>query len=91
MIKKGYHVAVVGATGAVGQKIIELLEKETKFNIVEVTLLSSKRSAGKLVQFKGREIMIQEAKATSFEGVDIAFFSAGGEVSRQFVNHAVTS
>ena len=57
MSEKGYHVAVVGATGAVGQKIIELLEKETKFNIAEVTLLSSKRSAGKTVQFKGREII----------------------------------
>lgn len=51
MIKKGYHVAVVGATGAVGQKIIELLENEKKFNIVEVALLSSKRSAGKVVPF----------------------------------------
>ena len=91
MKKKGYHVAVVGATGAVGQKIIELLENEMKFNIVEVTLLSSKRSAGKKVRFKGREIIIKEAKTTSFEGVDIAFFSAGGEVSRQFVTHAVSS
>lgn len=61
MSEKGYHVAVVGATGAVGQKIIELLEKETKFNITEVTLLS-KASAGKTVQFKGRETIIQEAK-----------------------------
>lgn len=75
MIKKGYHIAVVGATGAVGQKVIELLENEMKFNIVEVTLLSSKRSAGKVVQFKGREIIIQEAKITSFEGVDIAFLA----------------
>lgn len=91
MSEKGYHVAVVGATGAVGQKIIELLEREQKFNIEEVTLLSSKRSAGKTVQFKGREIIIQEAKTTSFEGIDIAFFSAGGEVSRQYVNHAVSS
>lgn len=91
MSKKSYHVAVVGAIGAVGQKIIELLEQETKFNIAEVTFLSSKRSAGKKVQFKGREITIQEAKTTSFESVDIAFFSAGGEVSRQFVNHAVSS
>ena len=91
MSEKGYHVAVVGATGAVGQKIIELLEKETKFNITEVTLLSSKRSAGKTVQFKGRETIIQEAKINSFEGVDIAFFSAGGEVSRQFVNQVVSS
>ena len=91
MSKKGYHVAVVGATGAVGQKIIELLEEETNFNIVEVTLLSSKRSAGKTVQFKGREITIQEVKTDSFKGVDIAFFSAGGEVSRQYVDHAVSN
>ncbi|MBK5505334.1 aspartate-semialdehyde dehydrogenase [Bacillus sp. TH12] len=91
MSEKSYHVAVVGATGAVGQKIIALLERVTKFNIEEITLLSSKRSAGKIVQFKGREIKIQEAKSTSFEGVDIAFFSAGGEVSRQYVNHAVSS
>lgn len=77
MSEKGYHVAVVGATGAVGQKIIELLEKETKFNITEVTLLSSKRSAGKTVQFKGRETIIQEAKINSFEGVDIAFLALG--------------
>ncbi|QWG45009.1 aspartate-semialdehyde dehydrogenase [Bacillus mycoides] len=91
MSEKSYHVAVVGATGAVGQKIIALLERVTKFNIEEITLLSSKRSAGKAVQFKGREIKIQEAKSTSFEGVDIAFFSAGGEVSRQYVNHAVSS
>ncbi len=91
MSEKSYHVAVVGATGAVGQKIIALLERVTKFNIEEITLLSSKRSAGKIVQFKGREIKIQEAKLTSFEGVDIAFFSAGGEVSRQYVNHAVSS
>ncbi len=91
MSEKSYHVAVVGATGAVGQKIIALLERVTKFNIEEITLLSSKRSAGKIVQFKGREIKIQEAKSTSFEGVDIVFFSAGGEVSRQYVNHAVSS
>lgn len=48
-----------------------------KFNIVEVTLLSSKRSAGKKVRFKGREIIIKEAKTTSFEGVDIAFLALG--------------
>lgn len=77
MSEKSYHVAVVGATGAVGQKIIALLERVTKFNIEEITLLSSKRSAGKIVQFKGREIKIQEAKSTSFEGVDIAFLALG--------------
>lgn len=77
MSEKGYHIAVVGATGAVGQKIIELLEKERKFNIGEVTLLSSKRSAGKAIQFKGREIVIKEAKTDSFIGVDIAFLVLG--------------
>ena len=51
-----------------------------KFNIVEVTLLSSKRSAGKKVRFKGREIIIQEAKTTSFEGVDIAFLVLGRSI-----------
>ncbi|MFE5430707.1 aspartate-semialdehyde dehydrogenase [Peribacillus simplex] len=91
MSKKSYHVAVVGATGAVGLKIIDLLEQETQIDIKEVTLLSSKRSAGKTISFKGREITIQEAKQTSFEEVDIAFFSAGGEVSKQFVSYAVAS
>lgn len=91
MNKKSYHVAVVGATGAVGQKIIELLEQETKFDIKEITLLSSKRSAGQKIVFKDREIIIQEAKQTSFEGVDIAFFSAGGEVSKQLASYAVAS
>ena len=61
-------------------KIIELLENEMKFNIVEVTLLSSKRSAGKKVRFKGREIIIKEAKTTSFEGVDIAFLALGRSI-----------
>ncbi|WP_235190066.1 aspartate-semialdehyde dehydrogenase [Bacillus gaemokensis] len=71
--------------------MIDLLEQETNFDIIEVTLLSSKRSAGKTISFKGREIIIQEAKPTSFKGIDIAFFSAGGEVSRQFVTYAVDS
>ncbi|WNB93386.1 aspartate-semialdehyde dehydrogenase [Bacillus sp. NEB1478] len=91
MRKKSYHIAVVGATGAVGQKILSLLEYETKFEISEVTLLSSKRSAGKKLSFKEREITIQEALPTSFQGVDIAFFSAGGEVSKRLVNYAVDS
>ena len=74
MSEKGYHVAIVGATGAVGQKIIELLEKETKFNIAEVTLLSSKDRLVRQYNLKG-EIIIQEAKINSFEGVDIAFLA----------------
>ncbi|CAM4270803.1 aspartate-semialdehyde dehydrogenase [Bacillus manliponensis] len=88
---RGYHIAIVGATGAVGQKIIELLEQETKFYIKKITLLSSKRSAGKKVIFRDQEIVMQEAKQTSFEGIDIAFFSAGGEVSKQLAHYAVAS
>lgn len=91
MRKKSYHIAVVGATGAVGQKIINLLEQITEFNINEITLLSSKRSAGKKISFKGQEIIIKEADEASFKDVDIAFFSAGGEVSRQLVRFAVES
>ncbi|MDP5276541.1 aspartate-semialdehyde dehydrogenase [Chengkuizengella axinellae] len=91
MNKKEYHVAIVGATGAVGQKIIHLLEQdqELQFYIKKITLLSSKRSAGKVIKFKGKEVTIQETTELSFEGVDIAFFSAGGEVSKRFAKSAV--
>ena len=62
MSKKGYHVAVVGATGAVGQKIIELLEKETKFNIAEVTLLSSKDRLVRQYNLKGERSLYKKQK-----------------------------
>lgn len=88
--EKGYKVAVVGATGAVGQKIIQYLE-EKPFKIDEIKLLSSKRSAGKKVTFNGQEVTIEEATADSFSDIDIAFFSAGGSVSQQLVPEAVKS
>ncbi|KQL33578.1 aspartate-semialdehyde dehydrogenase [Bacillus sp. FJAT-25509] len=91
MSEKSYHIAVVGATGAVGQKIIGLLEQDTNFKIRKVSFFSSIRSAGKKIPFKGKEITVQEAKQTSFEGVDIAFFSAGGDLSKQLAGHAVAS
>ncbi|WLV25811.1 aspartate-semialdehyde dehydrogenase [Aciduricibacillus chroicocephali] len=78
--QKAYNVAVVGATGAVGQKIIGILEREP-FSIGEVKLLSSKRSAGKVLQFAGKDITVEEATTESFKGIDFAFFSAGGSVS----------
>ena len=62
MSEKGYHVAVVGATGAVGQKIIELLEKETKFNITEVTLLSSKDRLVRQYNLKGERPLYKKQK-----------------------------
>ncbi|GER65677.1 aspartate-semialdehyde dehydrogenase [Weizmannia acidilactici] len=84
----GYHVAVVGATGAVGQQMVQTLENRN-FPIKKLTLLSSSRSAGKKMAFKGEEITVQEAVPESFEGVDIALFSAGGSVSKKFAPEAV--
>lgn len=84
----GYHVAVVGATGAVGQQMIQTLEKRN-VPIATLTLLSSSRSAGKVITFNGKEITVQEAKPESFEGVDIALFSAGGGISKELAPEAV--
>ncbi|MBD3109389.1 aspartate-semialdehyde dehydrogenase [Bacillus sp. AGMB 02131] len=86
--QQGLHVAVVGATGAVGQQMIKTLEKRD-FPIKQLTLLSSSRSAGTKVKYKGQEVTVQEAKPESFEGVDIALFSAGGSISLQFAPEAV--
>ncbi|MBC1420794.1 aspartate-semialdehyde dehydrogenase [Listeria seeligeri] len=86
---KSYHVAVVGATGAVGTQMIELLEEAATFKIKQVSFLSSARSAGKKITFRGEEVTIQEAKPESFEGVDIALFSAGGSVSKALAKEAV--
>ncbi|RWZ60440.1 aspartate-semialdehyde dehydrogenase [Halobacillus fulvus] len=83
-----FHVAVVGATGAVGQKMLETLE-DRDFPIGQLSLLSSSRSAGKKMTFKGEEITLQEAKPESFENVDIALFSAGGSVSKKLAPEAV--
>ncbi|MFS0672489.1 aspartate-semialdehyde dehydrogenase [Ornithinibacillus sp. 179-J 7C1 HS] len=86
--EKLYNVAVVGATGAVGQKIVKLLE-ERKFPINKLKLLSSKRSSGTNITFKEQEIIVEEATNDSFEDIDIALFSAGGAVSKQFAPEAV--
>lgn len=83
-----YNVAVVGATGAVGQKIIQLLERRN-FPLKDIKLLSSARSAGKKILFQGKEITVEEAKPESFEGIHFALFSAGGSVSKALVPEAV--
>ena len=85
---KGFHVAVVGATGAVGQQMIKTLENR-KFPIAQLSLLSSARSAGKKIVVNGVEYTVQEAKPESFKGVDIALFSAGGSISKELAPHAV--
>jgi aspartate-semialdehyde dehydrogenase len=77
------HVAVVGATGAVGQEFVRILEQR-KFPLDRITFLASQRSAGKKVTFDGREHPIQVLTEQSFKGVDIGLFSAGASISRQF-------
>ncbi|OPA77649.1 aspartate-semialdehyde dehydrogenase [Paenibacillus selenitireducens] len=79
--QKLFNVAVVGATGAVGEQILKLLEKRD-FPINQLKLLSSARSAGTKLTFKGQEVMVEEATPDSFIGVEIALFSAGGDVSK---------
>jgi aspartate-semialdehyde dehydrogenase len=81
-------VAVVGATGAVGQEFLRLFESRN-LPIGELRLLASARSAGKTLPFKGRDIEIREATPEAFEGVDLAFFSAGGACSRELAPAAV--
>ena len=84
---KKYRVAILGATGAVGQEFLNLIE-ERKFPFSELRLLASSRSAGKKIAFMGKEYTVQETTADSFEGIDIALF-AGGAASKEFAPHAV--
>ncbi len=77
------HVAIVGATGAVGIEMIKTLEKR-HFPVGKLTLLASARSAGKKLKFQGKEVAIKELTKDSFAGVDIALFSAGGNISKEF-------
>src|ERR1017187_7909085 len=77
------NVAIVGATGAVGLEMIKTLEKRN-FPVGQLTLLASARSAGKTLPFRGRDIPVQELTKNSFAGIDIALFSAGGSISKEF-------
>jgi aspartate-semialdehyde dehydrogenase len=77
------HVAIVGATGAVGVEMIKTLEKR-KFPVGKLTLLASARSVGKKLKFRGEEITVTELDKDAFKGIDIALFSAGGSISKEF-------
>ncbi len=87
---KKYNVAVVGATGAVGEEMRKILE-ERKFPINNFKPLASSRSAGRKITFRGEEYTIQETTADSFDDIDIALFSAGASRSREFAPYAVKS
>lgn len=82
------HLAIVGATGAVGVEMLRCLERRN-FPVSRLTLLASARSAGKKMMFRGEELTIRELTPESFAGVEIALFSAGGGISRDFAPHAV--
>ncbi|MGI6696635.1 MAG: aspartate-semialdehyde dehydrogenase [Christensenellales bacterium] len=86
-----YRVAVVGASGLVGSTIMKVLE-ERAFPVETMTLFASKRSAGSVRIFAGKEVVVRELTEESFqERFDIVFFAAGGDVSRRFVPMAVES
>jgi aspartate-semialdehyde dehydrogenase len=86
----GFHVAIVGATGAVGAELIQLLEQR-EFPLRGLKLLASAKSAGKVFKFKGEEIPVETLSKDSFRSVDIALFSAGASVSRELAPEAVSA
>ena len=88
--KENYEVAVVGATGAVGRRMLSTLE-ERDFPVAGLTALASARSAGQTLRYQGRSIEVRQLSEDSFRGIDIALFSAGGAVSRQYAPIAVES
>jgi aspartate-semialdehyde dehydrogenase len=87
-VKKNPTVAIVGATGAVGAEFIGCIERRN-FPVGKLKALASARSAGKTVDFRGAKVAVEELTEASFEGVDIALFSAGASISRKFASAAV--
>ena len=87
---KARKLAIVGATGAVGQEMLKVLEKRN-FPYDELVLLASARSAGKKITFRGTEHTIQELTEDSFHGIDLALFSAGGSITKKFAPVAVSA
>src|SRR5215472_4035474 len=80
----GYHIAVVGATGAVGTELLRVLERRN-FPVVSLRPIGSARSVGKSIQFRDESIRVGDLNRASFEKIDVAFFCAGGDVSRKQV------
>ncbi|MEO6238764.1 MAG: aspartate-semialdehyde dehydrogenase, partial [Vicinamibacterales bacterium] len=84
----GIKVAIMGATGAVGTELLDILA-ERKFPISELRLLASARSAGKTLQFADKDIKVKELTHDSFQGIDLVLASAGGKISKEFAPSAV--
>lgn len=87
-MSKEYNVAILGATGAVGTRMIQQLE-QSAIPVKNVKLLASAKSAGKQLSFKGQPITVEETTPDSFDGIDIVLSSAGGSVSKKFLPEAV--
>lgn len=87
---KQVNVAVVGATGAVGETMISVLEQRN-FPVERLVPLASSRSAGSRVSFRGKQIVVQELDGFDFSGIDIALFSAGASVSREYAPRAAAA
>lgn len=85
---RNYHVAIAGATGAVGIEMMRVLERRN-FPVDRLTLLASARSVGKKLEFRGAELEVKELTPEAFAGVDFALFSAGGGISQEFAPAAV--
>jgi aspartate-semialdehyde dehydrogenase len=90
MSSKQYRVAVVGATGAVGETLLSILA-ERDFPVSELVALASERSAGDSISFRGRPVTVRNVADHDFAGVDIAFFSAGGAVSAEHAPRAAAA
>lgn len=87
---KSKNIAIDGATGAVGEQLLHVLERRN-FPVASLRLLASPRSAGVSLTFRNQKIPVEVLGEGSFEGIDIAFFSAGGEISKKFVPYAVNA
>jgi aspartate-semialdehyde dehydrogenase len=87
---RGYHIAVVGATGAAGTELLRVLERRN-FPVASLRPIGSARSAGKSVRFRDEPVPVEKLSDRSFDKIDIAFFSAGGDVSRNYVPVACQS
>ena len=83
----GYNIAVVGATGAVGEAMIQILE-ERQFPVRELFLLASERSVGTRMQFRGKSVVVKDLAKFDFSTVQIGLFSAGGSVSAEYAPKA---
>lgn len=87
-MSKGHNVAVVGATGAVGEEMLRILE-ERGFSVGNLRVIASERSEGRILRFCGENLKVERLSSASFRGVEIALFSAGAQISKEFSPQAV--